>query len=87
MFAFDISTRFACSTLLFRSMALADVLKAISKTKLGYVDLWSTPGVLQHVDPERDSVTDVTALLSDHNIRPASVSAYATFGDDLAGVG
>lgn len=83
MFAFDISTRFACSTLLFRSMPFADVLKAIAKTKLGYVDLWSTPGILQHVDPERDSVTDITAQLSDYNLRPASVSAYATFGDDL----
>ena len=83
MFAFDISTRFACSTLLFRSMAFDDVLKAISKTELSYVDLWSTPSVLQHVDPGHDSVAEIKAKLSDYNLLPASVSAYTTFGDDL----
>jgi sugar phosphate isomerase/epimerase len=83
MFVFDISTRFACSTLLFRSLSLDDTLAALAKTKLSYVDLWSTPGSLMHVDPDRDSASEIKAKLADHNLRPSSISAHATFSSDL----
>ena len=83
MFVFDISTRFACSTLLFSSLSLDDALAAIAKTKLSYVDLWSTPDTLMHVDPERDSAGELKAKLEDNNLRPSSISAHATFGSDL----
>ena len=83
MFAFDISTRFAGSTLLFRSLSLGDALTALAQTELTYVDLWATPGVLEHLDPMRDSPGDVKAQVEDLNLRPSSISAYATFGNDL----
>ncbi|MYA58989.1 MAG: sugar phosphate isomerase/epimerase [Chloroflexi bacterium] len=83
MFAFDISTRFAGSSLLFRSLSLDDALKSLAQTDLTYVDLWATPGVLEHVDPARDIPADVQARVEDHNLRPSSISAYATFGNDL----
>ena len=83
MFAFDISTRFAGSTLLFRSLSLDDALTALAQTELTYVDLWSTPGVLEHLDPMRDSPGDVKAQVEDLNLRPSSISAYATVGNDL----
>ncbi len=83
MFAFDISTRFAGSTLLFRSLSLGDALAALAQTELTYVDLWATPGVLEHLDPMRDSPGDVKAQVEDLNLRPSSISAYATFGNDL----
>ena len=83
MFAFDISTRFAGSTLLFRSLPLDDALKALAQTELTYVDLWATPGVLEHVDPARESPAEVKARVEDQNLQASSISAYATFGNDL----
>jgi sugar phosphate isomerase/epimerase len=83
MFAFDISTRFAGSTLLFRSQSLDAALQALAQTELTYVDLWATPSVLEHVDPASASPAEVKARVEDHNLRPSSISAYATFGNDL----
>ena len=83
MFAFDISTRFAGSTLLFRSLSLDDALKELARTELTYVDLWATPGVLEHIVPGRDAPGDVKALVEDLNLRPSSISAYGAFGNEL----
>ncbi len=83
MFAFDLSNRFAGATLLFRSLSLDGALQALAKTDLHYVDLWASPGMLEHVDPARDAAADVKAKLADANLRPSSISAYATFGNEL----
>ncbi len=84
MFVYDISTRFAVSTLLYRSLPLDRALDAIAQTEFPYVDLWAVPSVLAHVDPRRDDPGAIEAKLAQRGLRAASVTAYQTSGaDDL----
>ena len=50
MFFYDISSRLACSTMLYRSVRLGDALTAIAGLEIDFVDLWSAPEHLEHVN-------------------------------------
>ena len=50
MFVYDISTRLACSTLLFRAQSLDRALDGVKAAGIDHVDLWAAPTVLAHVD-------------------------------------
>ena len=83
MFVFDISTRFACSTLLYRSYSLEEALDGIAQSDVGYVDIWAVPDVLAHVDPAGDDPASVEAKLAERGLRASSVTVYGASGDDM----
>ena len=83
MFVYDISTRLACSTLLFRAQSLDRALDGVKAAGIDHVDLWAAPTVLAHVDPAAESAADVQAGLESRGLRASSVTAIATSGDDM----
>ncbi len=83
MFVYDISTRLACSTLLFRAQSLDRALDGVKAAGIDHVDLWAAPTVLAHVDPAAESAADVQAGLEARGLRASSVTAIATSGDDM----
>ena len=83
VFVYDISTRLACSTLLFRAQPLDRALDGVKATGIEHVDLWAAPTVLAHVDPAAESAADVQAVLTARGLRASSLTAYATSGDAM----
>ena len=83
MFVYDISTRLACSTLLFRAQSLDRALDGVKAAGIEHVDLWAAPTVLAHVDPAVESAADVQAVLEARGLRASSVTAVATSGDTM----
>ncbi len=76
MFAYDISTRFACSSLLYRSFTLDEALDGIAQSGFAYVDLWAVPAVLAHVDPSADDPSQIKARLAERGLLGSSITVY-----------
>ncbi len=83
MFFYDVASRLACSTLLYRSFSLGEALEAIAGLEIGYVDLWAAAGQLEHVDPAESDAGAVRALIEGAGLRVSSLSAYGLSGDEM----
>ncbi|MBM4436703.1 MAG: sugar phosphate isomerase/epimerase [Actinobacteria bacterium] len=80
MLNYDLSSRLACSSLLYRAFTLDRALDAIAPTGIGYVDLWAVPGFVEHVRAGKDTPASVAAKLKDRGLRASSISAYGLTG-------
>ena len=83
MFFYDISSRLACSTMLYRSVRLGDALTAIAGLEIDFVDLWSAPEHLEHVNPAQVDASETRALVEGLGLRVSSLSAYGVSGDAM----
>ena len=83
MFNNDISTRLACSTMLFRAQSLDEALEGIRAAGIEHVDLWAAPDVLPHVDPVSDGSAQLRSTLASHGLRASSVTAHSTSGEEM----
>ena len=72
----EVIMKLCCGTNLYASHPLETALREISARGIEAVDLWASPTLCDHVNPDRDDPEYVRDLLEKYNLRAVSLTAF-----------
>lgn len=68
--------KLCCGSNLYASHSFETALREMAEIGFRYVDIWSCPAICNHIDPDRDTVTGVKALLKKYDMTAISMSLF-----------
>lgn len=74
--------KICCGTNLYASHPLEVALREISARGIKAVDLWASPTLCNHIDPDRDDPEEVKALLDRYGMQAVSLTAFLINKED-----
>lgn len=74
--------KLCCGSNLYASHSFETSLKEMSEIGIRYVDIWSSPAICDHANPERDSVDEIRELLLKYEMTAVSMSLFLVNDED-----